>query len=284
MALLESLNTTLHSEKFSVELSFTETYRQHIQDDPAIREAHCLRAQFEHLFDPIRPEDLFAGRTHYLPVGFGLEDAAGGPVYYCYDSRILPGLDILPQEERQSVLKMLAFWKTDATIAGKLIQRLPAETLEATSNPIAEMMGRLSGTLLNYEKLVRLGLPGLRKEIQAGRKQNGDLPLYTGMEMALDLLQDVIHSYAKQARDLAGTAQDEQEKRDRMDMAAALEAILTCPPETLREAIQLTWLYSLISGTVNYGRMDVYLGPFYAADVDDGRLDEARALRLQDRL
>src|SRR5512137_1626290 len=115
MALLESLNTSLHSENFSVEQSFTETYRQHIHDDPAIREAHCLRVQFEQLFDPIRPGDLFAGRTHYLPVGFGLEDAAGGPVYYCYDSRILPDLDILPQEERQSVLKMLAFWKNEAT-------------------------------------------------------------------------------------------------------------------------------------------------------------------------
>jgi pyruvate-formate lyase len=36
----------------------------------------------------------------------------------------------------------------------------------------------------------------------------------------------------------------------------------------------------MISGTVNYGRMDVYLGRFYAADVDSGRLSEAEALRL----
>ena len=80
MALFESLEalTRTHTDKFALELAFTETYRQHIHDHPAIREAHCLRAQFKHLFDPIRPGDLFAGRTHYLPVGFGLEDAAGG--------------------------------------------------------------------------------------------------------------------------------------------------------------------------------------------------------------
>ena len=67
-------------------------------------------------------------------------------------------------------------------------------------------------------------------------------------------------------------------------MAAALEAITQRPPETLREAAQLAWLYTLISGTVNYGRMDVYLGSFYAADVDSGRLSEAQALRLMQSL
>ena len=280
MALLESLNYTLHSEKFSVELSFTETYRLHRFEDPAIREAHCLRAQFEHLFDPIRPGDLFAGRTHYLPVGFGLEDAAGGPIYYCYADRILPDLEKLPEAERQPIREMIEFWKDEATITGKLVRHLPPETLQATSNPLAEMMGRLSGTLLNYEKLVRIGLPGLCEEIQVGRRQNGELPLYTGMQMALDLLDDIINGYAKQIINLAAAAKDETDERDYREMAAVLEAILSRPPETLREAIQLTWLYTMISGTVNYGRMDVYLGGFYAADVDSGRLSEAGALRL----
>jgi len=284
MALFDSTNPTTHTEKFSAELAFTDTYRQHIHEHPAIREAHCLCAQFEHLFDPIRPGDLFAGRTHYLPVGFGLEDAAGGPVYYCYDARILPGLESLPKEERQPILEMIDFWQTEATIAGKLVRRLPPEVLKATSNHIAEMMGRLSGTLLDYEKLNRIGLPGLRSEIQAGRIQNGDLPLYTAMEMALDLLIEVINSYAKQALALAATAKDELLERDFLEMAAALEAISVRPPRTLREATQLTWLYTMISGTVNYGRMDVYLGGFYAAEVDSGSLSEAEALRLMQSL
>jgi pyruvate-formate lyase len=284
LALFDSFTNMTHTENFSVELAFTETYRQHIHDHPAIREAHCLRAQFEYLFDPIRPGDLFAGRTHYLPVGFGLEDAAGGPVYYCYDSRILPVLWSLPGEEHQPILDMIDFWKTEATIAGKLIHRLPPQVHKATSNHIAEMMGRLSGTLLNYEKLTRIGLPGLRAEIQAGRNQNGDLPLYTAMEMALGLLIDIVKSYANQARLLAASAKSELAERDYLEMAAALQAITIRPPETLREAVQLVWLYTLISGTVNYGRMDVYLGSFYAADLDSGRLSEVEALRLMQSL
>ena len=284
MTLFDNPTIQLHTENFAAERSFTETYRQYIHDHPAIREAYCLRTQFAQLFDPIRPGDLFAGRTHYLPVGFGLEDAAGGPVYYCYDSRILPDVAALSAQEDQSVLEMLAFWKKEATITGKLIQRLPPETLKATSNHIAEMMGRLSGTLIDYEKLTRIGLPGLRTEIQTGREQNGDLPLYTGMEMALDLLVDVIKIYEEQAKALAAAAENEQVEHDYLDLSAALEAARTRPPKTLREATQLTWLYTMISGTVNYGRMDVYLGGFYTADVDNGRLSEAEALRLMQSL
>jgi pyruvate-formate lyase len=284
MALFNSFSTETHSDGFSVEQEFTRNYQQHLNDHPAIREAYCLRTQFEHLFDPIKQGDLFAGRTHYLPVGFGLEDAAGGPVYYCYDARLLPYLESLPVDKQQPVLDIIEFWKNEATIAGKLIRRLPPETLKATSNHIAEMMGRLSGTLLDYEKLVRIGLPGLREEIQAGRKQNGDLPLYRAMEMALDLFLDVIKSYAKQARSLASASKDERAEREYLEMAAVLEAIAIRPPETLREAAQITWLYTMISGTVNYGRMDVYLGGFYAADIDSGRLTETEALRLMQSL
>ncbi len=236
------------------------------------------------MFDPIRPGDLFAGRTHYLPVGFGLEDAAGGPVYYCYDARILPNLELMSEEERRPILEMIAFWKNKATIAGKLVHRLSPVLLKATSNHIAEMMGRLSGTLLDFEKLTRIGLPGLRAEIQAGRKLNGNLPLYTGMEMALDLLTDVIKFYEEQANALAVAVEDELVERNYLEMAASLDAARTRPPENLREAAQLIWLYSLISGTVNYGRMDVYLGGFYAADIDSGRLNEAEALRLMQSL
>ncbi|HTX90107.1 MAG TPA: pyruvate formate lyase family protein [Anaerolineales bacterium] len=284
MALFESANPRIHSEKYSVELAFTETYRRHIHDHPAIREARCLQSLMPHLFDPIRPGDLFAGRTHYLPIGFGLEDAAGGPVYYCYEDRIRPELEGLSEKELEPILGMLDFWKTESTIAGKLVSRLPEETRKATTNHIAEMMGRLSGTLLDYEKLTRIGLPGLRAEIAAGRKTNGDLPLYAGMDTAIDLLTEVIQSYASQACELAVSAKNEADLKDNFGLAAALEAIAIRPPETLREAAQLIWLFTMISGTVNYGRMDVYLGGFYCADVDSGRLTEAEALRLMQSL
>jgi hypothetical protein len=254
---------------FSLELAFTETYQRHQHDDPALREAYCLQTLMPPLFDPPQPGDLFVGRIHYPAVGFGLELASGGPIYYCHAEQILPHLDTLEAREQEKVQAMLDFWKTEATIEGQLIPHLPPETLKATSNHIAEMGGRLAGTLLNFEKLVCLGIPGLRAEIQSARKINGDLPLYTAMDMALDLFVDVIRAYAA---------------RTDGEMAEVLNNITARAPETFREAAQLVWLYALISGTVNYGRMDVYLGDFYTADVDSGRLTDSSALELTQSL
>ena len=257
------------AEVLAIELEFTEIYKRHLNDDPALREAHCLNFLMPHLFDPPQLGDCFVGRTHYLPIGFGLEMAAGGPIYYCDSEKIIPELDSLTPAQHEKAQAMLDFWQTHATISGHLIRHLPSETLTATSNHIAEMMGRIAGTLLDFEKLVRLGIPGLRAEIANGRKQNGDLPLYVAMDMALDLLVNIIRTYASQTDS---------------EIANTLNNIAVRAPETFREAAQLFWLYALISGTVNYGRMDVYLGDFYTADVDSGRITEAEALTLTQSL
>jgi pyruvate-formate lyase len=254
---------------FALELEFTETYQRHLDDDPAIREAHCLRTLMPHLFDSPQADDCFVGRMHYPAVGFSLETASGGAIYYCNTDQISKEFDSLEVDEREKVQAMLKFWETEATIEGHLIRRLSSETLKVTSNHVAEMMGRVAGTLLGFEKLVRLGIPGLRAEIQSARKVNGDLPLYTAMDMALDLLVDVIHNYA---------AQTDGEMRD------VLNNIALRAPETFREAAQLAWLYALISGTVNYGRMDVYLGDFYVADIESNRITENEALVLTQSL
>ncbi len=151
MARFDSTDLMTYSADFSVEVAFTETYRQHMLAPAAIREAHCLRVQFEHLFDPIRPGDLFAGRTHYLPVGFGLEDAAGGPAYYCYEAFILPYLACLPQEPRRSVQETVDFWRNEATISGKLIRRFAARNVSCD----IQSYGRDDGPVVRHSNRLR---------------------------------------------------------------------------------------------------------------------------------
>jgi pyruvate-formate lyase len=266
---METLLEKPATRAFEHELAFTHVYQAHLHDDPALREAHCLRVMMPALFDPPQAGDLFVGRMHYPDVGFGLEDASGGPIYFCHADRIAKKIDALDATQRAQVQAMLDFWRDEATIDGHLIRALPPETLKATSNHIAEMGGRLAGTLLDFEKLVKLGLPGLRDEIAQARAAQGDLALFTAMEMALDLLVEVIENYAAQTSG---------------EMQAVLRNIALRKPATFREAAQLAWLYALISGTVNYGRMDVYLGDFYAGDIDSQRMTEAEALALTQSL
>jgi pyruvate-formate lyase len=277
----------VQSTTFAIEHAFTNTYQKHISQPVAIREARSLETLFPAILSPIRTGDLLAGRIDRYPlVGFGLELASGGPGYYCHEDQIqrrMAEACLNPHESAQ-VEAMLAFWKTETTIEGKLLPRLDTETLRATSNVIAEMGGRLSGAVIDFDKLAQIGLPGLRAEIAQVCKRavthGQDISLYIGMQLALDLFERVIRGYSEQAKALAAISANEPREIELLEMAAALENISNRPPETLREAAQLTWLYALISGVVNYGRMDIYLGDFLACDLEAGRETEATALRL----
>lgn len=266
---------------FAIERAFSEAYHQNIDQSVAIREARCLEVLFPATFSPIRPGDQLAGRIDLYPqVGFGLELASGGPGYYCHEESIrrkMAEAGLTPTEQSE-IEALLAFWRTETTIDGKLVPSLPEETRRATTNVIAEMGGRLSGAVIDFDKLARIGLPELRAEVTGGGEP--DNALFTGMQLALDIFERSIRMYAEQARAQAAEAADEAREAELLQMAGALENIAVRPPETLREAAQLTWLYALISGVVNYGRMDVYLGDFLARDIAEGRETEVSALRL----
>jgi pyruvate-formate lyase len=138
--------------------------------------------------------------------------------------------------------------------------------------------------MMDYQKLVQIGIPGLMEAVERGKikasTSGGDVQLYEGMLMALELLVDICNRYASQARHLAATMGDESLEAELLQVAGTLEKITKSAPQTLREGIQLYWLYTLISGAVNYGRMDVALGDLLAKDLDSGVLNEAQALKL----
>lgn len=52
-------------------------------------------------------------------------------------------------------------------------------------------------------------------------------------------------------------------------------------PKTFLEGVQLMWIYAVSSDIMNYSRMDDYLGPLYAADIDAGRITEEEAVMKQ---
>ncbi len=291
--------TGTQDQVFEGELLFTETYRRHEDDPIAIREAMCLRAMYPWRLLKIREEDVFAGRQRCGLVGFALElggvgtdyrtdvpelRSGGGRIYYCREDEILDKLSDIRVSEarRRQVHEMLDFWRDRTTVA-RADRRLPEKVLRAVRNPIASGNCRLAGVLPDLAKLVRLGLPGLREEIQTARDSSRDSDadaLFHGMQTALEVVEEVCHHYADQARAKSGQQDRPPRAEELSEMGDVLERITRRPPETMREAIQLLWIYALVSCTLNYGRLDVALGDFYVRDLESGRLTEAEALRL----
>ncbi len=285
--------TTTPEHPFVAELRFTDTFRRY-QDAPiAIREAHCLAAQYPEICSPIEEGDLLAGRVQPRLVGFSPDEwgsCAFG--YYHLPGAIEDALGRadLDDESRSRVQEMLVFWNRENT-SGKVRRAYPpylADSLPSDdwmNEPgIAFPLYRLTGGNVNYQKLMQLGLPGLGAEIRRRHEQalstGCDPQFYQGLLLALDLLATVCHYYEQQAREQAAATRDERRRNELEQIAQTLHNIVVAPPQTLREAMQLFWLYALLGDIRNHGRMDVYFGDFLIHDLEAGILDEAQALRL----
>ena len=68
------------------------------------------------------------------------------------------------------------------------------------------------------------------------------------------------------------------------EMAKNLRFLTGHAPETFWQAIQLAWLYSIVAHTLDYGRMDDYLGPFLKRDLREGRIDLSFAQQIVDSI
>lgn len=286
-------------DDFSMELNFTEVYRQNMNEHIAIREARCHQAQFPAILDEIEEGDRLAGRTFWGLTGFSPHNAPNGAGYgyFCHEHKIIEAIERgnIPIEQRDGVHEMIHFWKketskakVEAAFTDKMLPVLFRD--EIVSLPynykpmIAQPIYRMAGVFVDYDKLLDLGIPGLLEEVIArgdkAKEEGGDYKLFDGMVIALDVVIDSCRYYEKQAREKAELITNPKRKDELLQLADVLNKNATRKPETFYEALQLSWLYTLMCGSLESGRVDVYLGDFYVHDVDNGIISEAEALSL----
>ena len=267
-------------EQLSLMERYTEAHKQ-TTDSKEAREVACLQVLYPALFRSIQEEDLIAGRLDFLPIGFGCVTSVGGVGHYCVFNKLTKFKQQIPQSEHSRVDALYQYW-LDHDVKTKYCK-------DALKDDIVGMFidcdypliatARLSGMMLDYRTLMDLGIGGLRARIEKLQEEKGDRPFYRASLACLDLFGVCADALAEKAKGQLPAA-DEQRKADLQRMIDALGKIKTDAPETFFEALQLFWLYALLAGVINYGRMDDVLGPFLQKDLDEGRLDEAEAFRL----
>ncbi|HBI72028.1 MAG TPA: hypothetical protein DEG06_11335 [Lachnospiraceae bacterium] len=255
--------------KYKFEKLFTKTFQEHQKDSVPIREAACLRVQFPAILEPI-PEDLYiVGGAKYHPIGFSPKDAEDFG-YYCRTKELeqLRKEETDP-EERKELELLLEFWrenqsryKTRKAYPKEVKKRLASDDL----NDIypAYPLYRMTGCIIDYDKLLQLGIPGIKKEISEYAKQENN-PLYGAMLEALEILKDSLQFYADQCEEKKAYVSKERASQ-LQEMRENLIFLKNNAPETFHQAAQLAWLYSILAHTLDYGRMDVYLGDFLERD------------------
>ncbi|MDR0655875.1 MAG: hypothetical protein LBG22_06125, partial [Treponema sp.] len=289
------LPDSLNAYEYIVE--FTNTYKKFKTAPIAVREAHCLDVMWKHWPCPMEEGDLLAGRLLIGEIGFSSEPLFGRSGGFFYDGK---QLDLMLESneydsvEKDNIRVVKEYWIREesrrnlrAGYPEYMKYALP-EDIYWEHPGVAFPLYRMVGAYLDYEKLLRLGLGGLSEEIAAKRdrveREGGDESLFSGMIMALDQLSCLCRRYSLSAQKLAVQCGDPTDRVQRLYIAGVLDNIALKPPETFIEAMQLVWLYSLVANTLNYGRMDDYLGDYLVWDLEQGILTEKEALEYTSSL
>lgn len=272
---------------------FTEVYREHRADHPAVREAACLRAQFPAVLSPIEPGDMFAGghiRDRMVYVGsiwWATMPGKRGPGKqggYCFDFSAAEKY-AHTDADRETIDELERFWSREATWAK--ISDTWDDQMRRLVRHGSPIEGAGSGFVLALEldQLLRMGIPGMaravvqRTEAACRDGETDTLDFLNGLSTAVEVLVDVCKHYERQARAMMSDAVSHEDRSRLSRIADALAALVVRPPRSLFEAIQLWWLYSVMACGLHIEgwRIDEAFGDFYAADIDNGTLSEEEA-------
>ena len=140
----------------------------------------------------------------------------------------------------------------------------------------------------DFEKLFKVGVRGIRDEIQARMNTSTteeQRTFYQACDIAIEGGSEYARRVAEECESSADDA-DEDNAKQWQKLARICRHVFTEPPSTFHEAIELMYLTIIAlwfgedHGLTTPGRMDQTLRPFYEADLAAGRITRDEALEL----
>ena len=263
-----------YEEQLEIMEEYTSAHKNNLDKDKAVREVACLKTIFPRLFRSIESDDLIAGRLDFLPIGFGSVTSIGGVGHYCVFHKLRAFKEHLKTDEEKARVDALYDYWQDHDVKSIYCQDVLNE--DTTGRFIDckypfMATARLSGMMLDYSKLMRLGIPGLEELILS-------YPQNEFMKASYDCIQILKDVICCQIELVEKAYTDDPKRNKQLDlMTSDLIYLLSHKPATFHQALQLFWLYALVAGCINYGRMDIVLGPYLKNDIDSGLITEEDA-------
>ncbi len=267
------------SQQLQIMEQYTSTHRLHAGSSKEVRELECLKVLYPKLFRTIEDADLIAGRIDFLPIGFGCVTSLGGVGHYCVFNKLRElQRQLDSQQEKDRVDQLYNYWLENDVKTIYCNEVLTDDTIGRFIDCDYALIAtaRLSGMMLDYPKLFDYGIDGLRDLVNENLKADpkneflqaslGSLSLFS---FCADSLREILSAQCASAS---------PERRAQLElMIASLLHVAHKKPETFHQALQLFWLYALLAGVINYGRLDDFLGPYLVRDLESGRIDQDQA-------
>jgi pyruvate-formate lyase len=211
--------------------------------------------------------------------------------YYDYSSlRRIAEANPAGSPERKQAEELIAFWEDKATMYH--YHRYLSDEVRNNLSPVTSTDLRYANSFssrvccysVDTDTLLQLGIPGLQNRIKkkqtAPEADEESRGLYEGMLLTLDTVVSVLRHFEEIARMQADLCEESVRIAQLERMADSLKHLQEHRPATFHQALQLWWIYTILVDIPNYGRMDVWMGDFYAADLDAGRITEEEAYEI----
>ncbi|MDO4960509.1 MAG: pyruvate formate lyase family protein [Eubacteriales bacterium] len=211
---------------------------------------------------------------------------------------------VITPEQREFVRReIFPYWK-DKSLEEAFLARLPEETAKIgvdtgildNDSKWRQSVGEITPDY--QDVLFPLGFGGIIKKCESKKALLS--PANAADQEKIEFYDSVIitsrgiilyaNRYANAAEELAKAETDETRRSELLAIAENCRRVPENPPETFYEAIQFVW-FTQIGGiltenplSLNPGRFDQYMDPFYERDLALGIISEAKAEELIDAL
>ena len=269
---------------------FTKVF-QETEDKPwGLRKALALREYFQTVPLYLRRNDSLAGSISELPGAMPVfvELGIGENNIYTGERPDRQGyLEGQFPDEIRDYWKNRNMWGLYRTeILGQKAYEHVDEVPQALGYKFISNQGHLSPS---YHKLLEIGIGGVLAQVERRKRAetNADkLAFLESAETSLRGLSEWIARYAEFLDREAGRTQRAARAAELHEMSLIAGKVATAPPQSFREAMQLIWFVHQAIHVEGHGysctpdRIDQLLLPFYEADLEVGRMDDAEVLRL----
>lgn len=279
---------------------YTEAYRENPEQPVIMKRAIALEKTLDGMSVFIEPGSLIVGNHS--------SELRAAPIFPEYAVEWIeneidqfekrPGDRFYPSSEvKQELLEICRWWRGKTTLdRGRAL--LEPQLREIHDSGIIRAEGNLTSgdghIAVNNDAVLSQGLGAYLARVRergaecdiANREGVERRLFYRSVEIALTALQRFIGRYAALATELSAAEPDRSRRKELEDIAVVCNAITEEPPQTFRQALQLTWFIQLIlqiesnGHSVSLGRMDQYLYPFYRSDRDAGVITPEAAMEL----
>lgn len=277
-------------------LLITEFFKKH--DDPAeemvLRKAHALKYLLSNKTVKIFPGELIVGSIGSFRKSCILQPELASSwlsqELLWIDKRKTNPFEATLRDKITLNLKVIPYWIT-RSMPSKMFPDIPTAVryIRHALNPTFYLINEAGGIghfLPDYESVIRFGTTGLKERINNSAQKQGIKPLHRACLVACEALEVFASRLSREAQISALHETDPKRKMELQDISRICAKVPEYPAETFHEALQSLWvahtavMLESLNSAVSFGRMDQYLYPLFARDIESGRITPEKALEL----